>query len=300
MDLGAENLGVSIGPDAFRYQGMIQKLTAVGFRVEDTGNIAVQERAQVPVGPDKRLRRLHEILRVSEDTARRTEAIVRGNRKALILGGDHSVCLGAVAGAAAAVRGDLGLIYIDAHGDMNTEDTTPTGNIHGMHLASLMGYGSRELAGVHGAGVKIKPDNLLHIGGSDFDDGEQQLIAREHLNMFTLLDLLTRSLGSLFPMIDKLSRQTAKIWVSLDLDAIDKTYAPGAGMPNAKGLSYREIAAIAEYIGNRCQVVGVDIVEYNPLQDEQGVTAELATELAAAFFGKRYSWYTNYLDRNSR
>ena len=297
MDLGAENLGVSMGADTFRYQGIASKLQGSGLNITDRGNVSVKHRSEVPVG-NPRLRRLDEIVRVSEETAKLTDAAVRAGEKAVVLGGDHSICLGAVSGASVALDGKLGLIYFDAHGDMNTDQTTPSGNIHGMHLASLMGFGAPELAHVYGEQVKIQKENLLHIGGCDFDQAELDLAAREHLQTFSILDLLTNGLAPLFPMIDALAKQVDHIWISLDLDSIDAVYAPGAGMPNQKGLTYREIAAIAKYVGEHCNVVGVDVVEYNPLQDEQGKTAELATELIATFFGKKYSWYTRYLEKN--
>ena len=213
--------------------------------------------------------------------------------------GDHSICLGAVAGASSGLEGTLGLIYFDAHGDMNTDQTTPSGNIHGMHLASLMGFGAPELAHVHGEQVKIAKENLLHIGGCDFDQAELDFVARENLQAFSMLDLMKHGLGPLFDMIDDLVGRVDHIWVSLDLDSIDAVYAPGAGMPNKKGLTYREIAAVAEYIGAQGKTVGVDVVEYNPLQDEQGKTAELAIELIATYLGKSYSWYSQYLEKNS-
>jgi arginase len=290
LDLGAENLGVSMGADTFRFQNIVQKLESAGLQVTDRGNVAVQDRKAVTTGNPK-LRRLDEIVRVSEETAALTEAAVAAGQKSLVLGGDHSVCLGAVAGASVALKGNLGLIYFDAHGDMNTDATTLTGNIHGMHLASLMGFGAPALAQVHGKQVKIAKENLLHIGGSDFDQAELDLIARENLQTFTMFDLLSHNLAPLFPLIDALAKKVDNIWISLDLDSIDSVYAPGAGMPNKKGLTYREIAAIADYIGQTCNVVGVDVVEYNPLQDEQNKTAELAIELVATFFGKKYSWY---------
>lgn len=298
MDLGAENLGVSMGADTLRYQHIAAKLEGAGLQLTDMGNVSVKERRSVPVGPNPTLRRLDEIVRVSEATAKLTEAAMRANETAIVLGGDHSICLGAVAGAASGVDGSLGLIYFDAHGDMNTDATTPSGNIHGMHLASLMGFGAPELAHIHGEQVKIHKENLLHIGGCDFDQAELDLAAREQLQMFSMMDLMTHGLAPLLPMIDDLVKRVDHIWISLDLDAIDAVYAPGAGMPNKKGLTYREVAAIAEYIGKKGKTVGVDVVEYNPLQDEQGKTAELAIELIATFLGKQYSWYTQYLQRN--
>jgi arginase len=298
LDLGAENLGVSMGADTLRYQHIAAKLQSAGLAVTDKGNIAVKARREVPVGDNPKLRRLDEIVRVSEETAKVTEAAMQAGQKAIVLGGDHSICLGAVAGASSGVTGSIGLIYFDAHGDMNTDQTTPSGNIHGMHLASLMGFGAPELAHVYGEQVKIPKENLLHIGGCDFDQAELDLVARENLQTFSMLDLMKHGLAPLFPMIDDLASRVDNIWISLDLDSIDAVYAPGAGMPNKKGLTYREIAAIAEYIGQKGKTAGVDVVEYNPLQDEQGKTAELAIELIATYLGKKYSWYTQYLEKN--
>ena len=181
---------------------------------------------------------------------------------------------------------------------MNTDKTTPTGNIHGMHLASLMGFGAQELVRVHGDFIKVPKHNLLHIGGSDLDDAEKDLITREGLRAFSLFDLLTSNLAPLLRMIDELAERVDSIWISLDLECIDEVYAPAAGMPNKKGLTYREISTIAEYIGSKCNVVGVDVVEYNTLQDIDNKTAELAIELVATFYGRSYSWYADYLERN--
>ena len=297
LDLGAENLGVDIGPQAFRYQGLVQKLTGSGVVVTDAGNIACGDRTTLNPG-NPRLHHVDEIVRVNEELATATEQAIRDGHKVIVIGGDHSVNLGAVSGASAAVGGQLGLIYFDAHGDMNTHETTMTGNIHGMHLAALMGFGAKELVNVHGKGAKLAKENLLHIGGSDFDQAELDLVAREQLDTFMMIDLLQFGLAPLLQKIDKLGERLPNIWISLDLDAIDRMYAPGAGMPNDKGLTYREVATVAEYIGKKCNVVGVDVVEYNPLQDEQGKTAELGIELIAKFFGKNYSWYSNYLQRN--
>lgn len=297
LDLGAKNLGVDIGPDAFRHQGIIDKLASAGLTLTDQGDIKPQDRTELDPG-DPRLRYLDEIIRVNEELAAAVSSQISAQSRVIALGGDHSINLGVVAGASTALKGDLGLIYLDAHGDMNTSDTTETGNIHGMHLASLLGFGDPRLVDVHGPGAKIAKDNLLHIGGSDLDQPEIDLMERESLNVFTLKDLMYDGMRPLLKLIDELSTRVSNIWVSLDLDVIDRTYAPGAGMPNPGGLSYREIAAIAEYIGDKCNVVGIDVVEYNPLQDDNKKTAELGIELIANFFGKNYSWYTGYLASN--
>lgn len=297
LDLGAKNLGVDIGPDAFRHQGIATKLEGVGFAITDEGNVEVTDRANLEVGNPK-LKYLDEIVRVNAEVAGKVEAAIRAGRKAVVLGGDHSINLGAFAGASAAVDGNIGQIYLDAHGDMNTDETTASGNLHGMNLAADMGIGAPELVNLHREGAKMATGNLVHIGGSDWDQPELELVEREHLTVFTLFDLLTKGLGQLIPLIDDLRDRVPNIWVSMDLDSIDQVYAPGAGMPNAKGLTYREIATIAEYIGQHCNVIGMDVVEYNPLQDEHNKTAELGIELIAKFLGSNYSWYSNYMDRN--
>jgi arginase len=301
LDLGAENLGVDIGPNAFRYQRIIEKLTSAGLQINDAGNVASKSRDEAEVGENPRLKYLHEILAISETTAPLVAEAVQAGNKVVLLGGDHSITLGGFAGASAATKGDIGMIYFDAHGDMNTEDTTLSGNIHGMHLASLMGFGAPQLANVYGQEgqpAKLDKANLLHIGGSDWDQAELDLIKRENLEAFTLFDLLTKGMGPLIAKIDDLTSRVGSIYVSLDLDCIDQIYAPGAGMPNAKGLAYREIATLAEYIGQHCNVIAVDVVEYNPLQDEHNKTAELGIELIARFLGKNYSWYANYMAHN--
>ncbi|MGH7202924.1 MAG: arginase [Candidatus Levyibacteriota bacterium] len=297
QDLGAKNLGVDIGPNAFRYQNIIEKLGHAAITVTDLGNIVCHDRHTLELG-DEKLKYLKEIVRVSEAAARRASDTIKNDHKLIGLGGDHSITLGQFSGVASAVEGDLGMIYFDAHGDMNTNETTLTGNIHGMHLASLMGFGDERLVNVFEKNVKLKTENLIHVGGSDFDQAELDLVAREKLKTFSIADMLADSMGPFLEMIDTLAKRVPNVYVSLDLDSIDSLYAPGAGMPNRGGLSYREIVAMANYIGKRCNVVGVDVVEFNPLQDEQHKTAELGIELIARFLGRNYSWYSNYLDKN--
>ncbi len=297
LDLGAENLGVDIGPNAFRYQKIVEKLSNVGFTVTDAGNIECHPRKHLKVGNPK-LRYLDEIIRVSEESAEKTSKLVKKGIKVIALGGDHSICLGVISGASAALDGKLGLIYLDAHGDMNTAETTLTGNIHGMPLAALLGFGDKQLTNVYKLGRKISKVNMLHIGGNDFDPGELDLIEKENLQCFKTIDMLSDGLKSLFERIIELSKKVKNIWVSLDLDAIDEMYAPGVGMPNKAGFTYREITTIADYIGKNCNVVGVDIDEYNPLTDVDGKTAELGIELIAKVLGGSYSWYTNYMEKN--
>jgi arginase len=295
QNVGADTLEVSLGPDAIRNHHIIEKLGSVGLTVTDYGNIFCKPREKLTPG-NPTLKYLDEILRISTESAKLVHKRIVKNEKLVVLGGDHATCLGVVSGASVAVSGDIGLLYIDAHADMNTDKTTPTGNIHGMHVASLMGFGNQDLVHVYKPEIKIKPKNFLLVGGNDLDDGEIALIKNEQISLFKTFDMLTHSFYPLWEKISQLQRQVKHVWISLDFDAIDYQYAPGAGMQNASGFTYREISAIAEYIGQTCNVLGVDVVEYNPTHDIDHKTAELGIELIAKFLGKKYSWYTHYLD----
>ncbi len=211
LDLGAENLGVDVGPDAFRSLKIVEKLERAGLTIEDVGNVECRPRQGLTVG-DSKLRYLDEIVRVSEESAKLVAEHVKQGDKVIALGGDHSVCLGTISGAAAALGERLGLVYIDAHGDINTTETTLTGNIHGMPLASLMGFGDERLQNVLTKTRKISPENLLHIGGNDFDPGEIEMVKREHLNCFMTFDMLADGLRALFKMID--DRALASVFAS--------------------------------------------------------------------------------------
>lgn len=295
LDLGAQRIGVDKSPDALRQRGFVEKLTNVGLNVQDLGDIS----CDFPKDLDFKnpvLKYADEILLVANKSAQRIENVIKKGEKVIALGGDHSIALGNVAGASKALNSNLGLIYIDAHGDMNTDRTTTTGNIHGMPLAALMGFGNTLLTSFYRFSPKIKKDQMLHIGGKDFDKGELELIKKENLNCFTVFDMLSYGLSPLLGRIKKIQSQTSNIWVSFDLDVLDKIYAPGVGIANNGGLTYREVAAITQYIGKICNVVGIDIVEYNPTKDVSNTTAELAIEIAAKLLGSDYSDYTKYLD----
>lgn len=298
LDLGAQRIGVDKSPQVLRQRGFIEKLAKVGISVKDLGDIACDFPKRLHF-KDPMLKYAQEIITISNKSADIVGKSVKKGEKIIVLGGDHSITLGNVAGASKALDGKLGLIYIDAHGDMNTDKTTTTGNIHGMPLAALMGFGNTRLTSLSGFSPKIRKNRMLHIGGKDFDKGELDLIKKEKLNCFTVFDMLSYGLSPLLKKIKELQLKTSKIWVSFDLDVIDKIYAPGVGIPNNGGLTYREIAAITEYIGKTCNVVGLDIVEYNPKKDIENKTAELAIEVAAKLLGSDYSDYTKYLDYHS-
>lgn len=296
LDLGAEELGVDRAPQVIRERQIVDKLAGVGLDISDGGDVAAQKRDKLDIGHSN-MPYIAEIARVCTEIAQKVEQSLRVNELPVVIGGDHSVNLGAFSGASGALDETIGMIYIDAHGDINTPETSLSHNIHGMHLASLMGFGPDIMTQLHKPGVKLQKENLLHIAGTDLDRAELDLIEREHLNVFNMLDLLKSGMGPLFQMIDELNSRVDRVWVSVDLDAIDTVYAPGVGIPNQGGLTYREVAALMTYIGTNCKVAGIDLVEYNPNFDIDHKTAELAIEIIAKLLGTDYSWYTNYMSR---
>lgn len=294
VDLGAETLGVSMGPQSLRFSGVIEKFKHVGMNISDLGDIKCNSQG-IEEGSSK-LKNLKEIVRISEEAAAKVEKEVQQGSKIVALGGDHTLSIGTVAGASKALKGNLGLIYIDAHGDFNTDETTISGNIHGMSLSALVGLGAKELVDIYCPGTKIKIENAILVGVSDLDTKEEELIKKSGLPTFDMMDILAKSFGDLFGMILDLNSRVDNIWISFDLDAVDGIYAPGVGIPNTGGLTHREIMAIAKYIGKKCNVVGVDIVEYNPTRDIEHKTADLAIEIGARMLGFDYSAYTKYMD----
>jgi arginase len=296
MDLGSKCLGVAEGPRAFFDNGIVAKLGGAGFDVSESEQVTVADRADCSEGADN-LRYLDEIVRVSENLASSVEKCLAADQKVapVVIGGDHSIDLGAYSGAAKVYGDKLGMLYIDAHGDINTHETSMTGNIHGMHLASLLGFGDSRLVDVYYPGVKLKKNNLLHIASVDMDQPELLLVESEKLKFISLLDIMADGLRPVLSAIDELLSRVDYLWVSLDLDSIDRMYSPAAAMPNPSGLTFREIDAIARYVGHTGKVVGMDVVEFDPSKDIDHKTAELGIELIAKFLGKNYSWYSNYL-----
>jgi len=297
MDLGAENLGVDIAPSTLMARGIVKKLQNSKIEIKDEGDFKITAKEKIKAGK-RNLKYLDEIIRVSEVTAKKVDSVISSGEKVLAIGGDHAISLGTISGASVSLKGDLGVIYLDTHGDINTDKSTLSGNIHGMHVASVLGFGNENLINIYKKGAKIKKENIILAGGNDFDKEEEVFIKNEKIKTFTIMDLLANGMDPLFKKIDDLNKKVKNIWVSLDLDVIDYVYAPGVGIPNTGGLTYREISAVAKYIGKNCNVVGMDLVEYNPTKDIDNKTAELAIELAAKIFGSDYSPYTQYMEKN--
>lgn len=294
LDLGKDNAGTASGPDYIRECGLQGMCEEAGLQVKDLGNIECADRRTVEMG-DIKVKYLDEISRVVEKTAMIVRDEIKMGNKMVVLGGDHALSIGTISGASVACEGDLGLIWIDAHGDINTEETSVSGNIHGMPVAAVMGLGHHRLTEVLQPGAKIKSENIIYIGIKDLDQAEIDLMRKENIKVFTIMDLMREGIGSLTASLQELQKKVKNVWVSLDVDSIDSVYAPATPMASPDGLTRREITVITKFIGRTNNVVGMDLVELAPELDVQRKTGNLAVEMAANLLGSDYDWYTHYM-----
>jgi arginase len=292
VDLGAGRRGVDMGPSAIRYAGLKERLEALGHRVRDLGNIHVPlvEQIASPVAGEK-LRYLDALVEINLALAERVAAVVAEGSFPLILGGDHSLSIGSINGVARGRR--IGVIWIDAHGDFNTPETTPSGNIHGMTVAALTGRGHPQLAALlnpeerQGRAV-LRDADVAMVGIRDLDPHEREALRASGIQVFTMHDIDRRGLASVMEeAIMRVSVHTAGFHVSLDLDALDPVEAPGVGTPVLGGISYREAHLAMELVAQSGKLVGMDLVEVNPILDQRNATAELAVAFALSALGKQ-------------
>lgn len=290
VDLGAGRRGVDMGPSAIRIADLEPKLESLGHKVTDFGDIDVVIPETQKVGAGK-LRYKAPILAACDELRKQVERSLGEGRTPLVLGGDHSIAIGSVAGTSNhyARQGEtIGLIWFDAHGDANTPDTTPSGNIHGMSLAVLLGLGDPDLVQLGGRGAKVQPGNTVLIGCRDLDPGERTTLKKCGVTVYTMRDLDERGMRDVVDEAIKLaSDNTAGIHLSFDLDVVDPEDAPGTGTPVWGGITYREAHLAMEMLSDRAQVVAIDLVEVNPVLDSQNMTGILAAELAQSVLGKR-------------
>jgi arginase len=290
VDLGAGRRGVDMGCSAIRIAGLEPRLEALGHKVLDSGDIDVQIPETQRVGAGK-LRYKHAILAQSDALRKRVEKSLGEGRMPLVLGGDHSLAIGSIAGTSNhfAREGEpVGLIWFDAHGDANTPDTTPSGNIHGMSLAVCLGLGDSELVNLGGRSPKIQARHAVLIGVRDLDSGERENLKRSNVHVYTMRDVDERGMRDVLDEAIKIAGDgTAGIHLSFDLDVLDPEDAPGTGTPVRGGITYREAHLAMEMLSDRAQVVAIDLVEVNPVLDTQNATAILAADLAESLLGKR-------------
>jgi arginase len=289
MDLGAGRRGVDMGPSALRIAGVAEKLRSLGHSVHDDGDIPTKAPELLRVRND-RLRYLPEIVRASTHLARKVENILRGDSFPLVLGGDHSVAIGSIAGIAsyaARARKRLGVLWIDAHGDFNTDRTTPSGNIHGMPLAVAVGLGAIELTSVGGDFRKVDPKHVVLIGTRELDDGERKNIRQSGVSVFSMEEIDKHGMSAVLARALRKLRDVDLLHVSLDVDAIDPSVAPGVGTPVKGGLNYREAHLIMETVNEHGRMTSMEVVEVNPILDNRNQSAEFAVELVQSAFGKK-------------
>jgi arginase len=289
MDLGAGRRGVDMGPSAIRIAGVAEKLRSLGHTVQDEGDIPTKAPELQRVRNDK-LRYLPEIVRACTLLAGKVEKILRGDGFPLILGGDHSVAIGTIAGVASyavKTRKRLGILWIDAHGDFNTERSTPSGNIHGMPLAVAIGLGAREVTSVGGDFRKVDPKQVVLIGTRDLDDGERKNIKQSGVSVFSMEEIDKDGMSAVLGRALRKMRDVDLLHVSLDVDAIDPSVAPGVGTQVKGGLNYREAHLIMETVNENGKMTSLEVVEVNPILDNRNQSAEFAVELVQSAFGKK-------------
>ncbi|MEJ2193474.1 MAG: arginase [Ignavibacteriaceae bacterium] len=290
MDLGADRRGVDMGPSALRIAGLQTKLENLGYDVNDTGdiNIEIMERQKIQ---NLKLKYLDEILKTSKLLASRVEKVLDKGEFPLCIGGDHSMALGTIAGISSYCKRKglkLGVIWIDAHTDMNTEETTPSGNIHGMPLAASLGLGNEKLVNLYGFSPKLEPQNCALIGIRSIDDAEKKSIKKMHIPISTMADIDKTGIYRIMVRILKHFRKSVDhIHISFDVDSVDPGIASGVGTPIPGGLSYREAHLVMESIAECGCMSSLDIAEVNPILDSQNKTAIFTTDLIASSMGQR-------------
>ncbi len=290
LDLGQSRRGVDMGPSAVRVAGLEARLEALGHQVEDGGNVPVAIPEQKPEGAAN-AKYLKEITATCTKHAELVLKTLEAGKVPLALGGDHSMAAGTVSGVAEFYRRQnqhIGLIWIDAHTDINTPESSPSGNVHGMPLAALMGLWPGELANIFDFSPKVRPENCVLVGVRDIDAVEKENVRKAGIGVFTMRDIDERSMRTVMEEALRMAgRGTAGYHISLDMDWVDPEDAPGVGTPVRGGATYREAHLAMEIIADHGRMVSMEIVEVNPVIDEHNRTADLAVELALSAFGKK-------------
>ncbi len=290
MDLGASRRGVDMGPSALRVAGLQSRLKQLGRQVEDIGNVPVRQPEEQHYG-EKNAKYLEEIAETCKGLADMVKKTLDEELVPLVLGGDHSIAVGTAAGVAAHYNKKskrVGLIWLDAHGDMNTPESSPSGNVHGMPLASIMGYGPSELTELAGHKPMVDPRSVVLVGIRELDSKEKRLVKESGVHIFTMRDIDERGMREVMAEALRFAiDDTAGIAVSLDMDFVDPSDAPGVGTPVRGGVTYREAHLALEMIADSKNLVSFELVEINPVVDLHNQTATLGVELVLSGLGKK-------------
>ncbi|MTD31233.1 arginase [Planomicrobium sp. YIM 101495] len=288
MDHGQNRRGVDMGPSAIRYAGVKERIESLGHSVVDEGDVHVGK-ADGERDEDSNLRNLEVITDAMEELGARVQQVAEAGKFPLVLGGDHSIAIGTLAGISPQYE-NLGVIWYDAHADMNTSETSPSGNIHGMPLAASFGHGHEKLTHIRGFSPKVKPENIVIIGARSVDPGERELIRERGIRVYSMHEI--DKLGMNAVIEDALrylkeERGTDGIHLSLDLDGIDPMYTPGVGTPVPGGISYRESHLAMEMLYDAGVITSAEFVEVNPILDEKNKTADVAVALIGSLLGEK-------------
>lgn len=290
LDLGQERRGVDMGPSAIRAAGLNAALKGLGHQVEDAGNARVKLAEEQPFG-ERHAKYLNEIADTCQEVAERVRQTLEEGLFPLVLGGDHSIAIGTLAGVSKFHRDrnqSIGCVWIDAHGDMNTPETSPSGNIHGMPFAAVLGLGADPLTKIFGYAPKVLPKDCVLLGARDLDARERRQIRHSGINVFTMRDIDEQGMRAVIERSVELAlRDTAGFAVSLDMDVVDPAEAPGVGTAVPGGITFREAHLAMEIIADSKGMVSLEIVEVNPILDTLNRTASLAVGLASSALGKK-------------
>ncbi len=290
LDLGGNRRGVDMGPSALRLTSLASRLKMLGHDVVDTGDVDVPIPEECQLG-DPKMKYAKEIAEVCQSLSDRVGKVMGEGQLPVTLGGDHSLAMGSIAGVSKHFRSRgerVGLIWFDAHGDMNTPESTNSGNVHGMPLSHVLGLGDERLAMIGGFKPKVQASSSCLIWIRDLDDREKKLIADSGITVFTMKDIDRHGVSHVIDeAIDRATRGTAGVHVSFDVDAIDPSEALGVGTPKKGGLTYREAHLCLEIIADTQKMTSIDVVEVNPILDNRNTTGELGAELILSALGKR-------------
>ena len=285
MDLGADRRGVDMGPSAIRYAGVVSRLEGMGYSIKDIGDISVARPHTFSETENHKY--LDQVVEANTLLAEAVSHEMEEGRFPLVLGGDHSIAMGTIAGVARN-KHNLGVIWFDAHGDLNTGETSPSGNIHGMPLAASLGLGHSRLVNIGGYAPKIKPGNVVVLGARDLDPGERVLIKERGIKVYTMHEIDRLGMARVMEeVVAYLSKKTDGVHLSLDLDGIDPHDAPGVGTPVIGGISYREGHLAMEILAEADILTSAEFVEVNPILDRENVTAKVAVALMSSVFGDK-------------
>ncbi|MFD0693141.1 arginase [Paenibacillus sp. GCM10027628] len=286
LQYGADRIGVDMGPSAIRGSNAQQRLEALGYQIQDLGDIHVNKTIEAYAAGEK-LKHLKEIKNVNSQLCHVVAEEMGKGQFPLVLGGDHSIAIGTIKGVLQHVN-KLGVIWFDAHTDVNTDETTFSGNIHGMSLAVALGYGHPELTSIGGVEKKISPENVVIIGARSIDQGERKFLKEKGIRVFTMHDIDRNGMKQVMEeTLEIVTNGTDGVHLSLDLDGMDPGEAPGVGTPVSGGMSYRESHLAMEMLYERECLVSAEFVEVNPMLDQHNKTAKTAVELIGSVFGER-------------